>query len=122
MSQKIVVIESDQWLGDHYQQVLERHGFLVERASHAYSAIDVIDTTIPAAIVLNIALSGASGIALLHELQTYIDTTAIPVIVCSNLSELDGETLRPYGVHRVLDSRVMRPDDLITAIRSALHP
>lgn len=122
MSQKVVIIESDQWLGDHYQQTLERQGFAVERASHAHSAIDVIDTIIPDAIVLNLTLSGTSGIALLHELQTYVDTTVIPVVVCSNLPDLAGETLRPYGVHRVLDSRSMVPGDLVAAVRSALTP
>lgn len=120
MSRKIVVIESDQWLGDQYQQILEHHGFTVERASHAYSAIDVIDTTIPEVIVLNLALSGTSGIALLHELQTYVDTTAIPIIVCSNLPDLTLETLQPYGVRSLLDSRSMVPGDLIAAVRSAV--
>jgi DNA-binding response OmpR family regulator len=120
MSRKVVVIESDQWLGDHYQQVLERHGFLVERASHAYSAIDVIDTTIPDVIVLNVTLSGASGIALLHELQTYVDTMVIPVVVCSNVANLELDMLRPYGVRRLLDSRSMVPDDLVAAVRSVV--
>lgn len=120
MSKKVLVVESETWLGDHYQRVLERHGFEVARASNAYSAMDSIDANLPDAIVMNTNLSGASSIALLHELQTYADTGNLPVVVCSDTSSLVFDELRHYGVKRLVNSSTMRPDDLAAAVRGVL--
>lgn len=113
----VLIIESEPWLGDHYQQTMERHGFGVTRATDGHSAIDMIDDNPPSAIVMSVLLHGPSAFALLHELQSYIDTAAIPVIVCSSLSGLTLEELRPYGVQRYLDSTSMQPGDIVAAVR-----
>ncbi len=120
MTQTVVIIESEPWLGDQYQRGLERNGFEVARASNAYTAIDMIDDKPPAAIVMSLLLSGAVGLGLLHELQSYVDTANIPVIVCSSLPNLELEELQPYGVKQLIDSTSMQPDDLAAAIRSVL--
>lgn len=114
----VLVIESEPWLGDHYQRVLEASEFAVSRATHAYSAMDLIDDVLPDAILMSLSLSGASSLALLHELQTYLDTAKIPVIVCSSMQNLTMDELEPYGVRRLIDSRTMQPSDLVAAVRS----
>jgi DNA-binding response OmpR family regulator len=118
MSRKVLVVESEPWLGDHFQRALEKEDITVTRASNAYSAIDLIDKSVPDAIIMSLSLSGASSIALLHELQTYVDTGKIPVIICSNLHNLDIEELRPYGVRHLINSTSMQPTDLAAAVRS----
>lgn len=120
MSGKVLVIESDLWLGGHYQSTLERDGFHVERVSNAYSAMDAIDSRLPDTVIMNFNLSGASSIALLHELQTYVDTGNVPVIICGNTAELSLDELEPYGVKRLVNSLTMRPSDLVAAVRSVL--
>jgi len=121
MSQAVLIVESEPWLGDHYQRTLEKGGdFTTLRATNAYAAMDMIDETPPVAIVLSLLLSGTSGLGLLHELQTYVDTAEIPVIVCSSLPDVRLNELEPYGVKRLLNSTLMRPDDLPTAVRSVL--
>ena len=66
-------------------------------------------------------LSGGTGLALLHELQSYTDTGDIPVVLCTNIAgDLDVKDLRPYGVRRLLDKTTMHPDDVTVAIRSVL--
>lgn len=121
MSQGVLIVESEPWLGDHYQRTFEKHGFSVTRASHAYIAIDMIDENPPAAIVLSLMLNGPSALALLHELQSYVDTGDIPVVVCSSLPQISLEELRPYGVQRLLDSTSMQPNDVVGAVRSVLY-
>jgi len=120
MSRSILVIESEPWLAEHYQRTLERRGFAVKCASNAYSAIDSIDSDLPDAVVMNVDISGASSIALLHELQAYTDTGMLPVIVCGRASDVTLDELQPYGVKRLVDSTTMRPDDLVAAVRSVL--
>ncbi len=116
----ILIIESEPWLGDHYQHVLERHNFTVARAADGHTAIDMIDDSPPSAIVMSALLHGPSAFALLHELQSYTDTGKIPVIVSSSFSDLTLDDLRPYGVHRLINSISMHPQDIVAAVRSVL--
>ncbi len=119
-NQSIMVIESEPWLGDHYQRQLEAHGFSVVRASHAYAAIDLVDENPPSAIIMSLLLNGPGALNLLHELQSYVDTADIPVVVCSSMTDLDIDELRPYGVQRIVNSRIMQPSDIVTTVRSVL--
>jgi DNA-binding NarL/FixJ family response regulator len=120
MSKKVLVIESEPWLGEHFEDLLKRHEFEVVTTSNAYSAVDMIDEEHPDVIVMGLMLSGASGLGLLHELQSYVDTAKLPVIVCGSAVGLSLEELQPYGVRRLLDTSTMRPDDLAAAVRSVL--
>lgn len=119
MSETVLVIESEPWLGDRYQSALEKGGFGVARALNAYTAMDLIDDNPPVAIVMSLLLDGPGAVGLLHELQSYVDTASIPVIVCSSSPNFDIEELRPYGVQRLMNSSTMQPDDLAAAVRSA---
>ncbi len=118
MSATVLVIESEPWLGDHYQRQLESQGFKVTRASHAYDAIDRVEEDSPVAIIMSLLLNGPGALNLLHELQSYSDTADIPVIVCTSIDELSLEELEPYGVHRIINSVTMRPSDVVHAVRS----
>lgn len=115
----VLVVESEPWLADQYQQGLEGGGFAVFRASNGYSAIDIIDEKQPVAIVMGLMLDGPGAVGLLHELQSYVDTAVIPVIVCTNLPNLDEQVLRAYGVVSIIDSTTMKPDDVVAAVKSA---
>jgi DNA-binding response OmpR family regulator len=114
----VLVIESDKWLGDHYQRLLEKQGYQVLRSLNGHDAIDIIDDNMPAAIVMSLLLNGPTGLALLHELQSYTDTGSIPVIVCTTLSNITLEDLEPYGVKRLIDTTSMQPSDIVAAVRS----
>lgn len=120
MSQLVLLIESEPWLGDQFQSSLEQQDITVSRATNAYAAIDMIDDRSPDVIVMSLLLSGAGGLGLLHELQSYIDTAGIPVIVCSSLASLDIRDLAPYGVRRLIDTTTMQPEDLNTAVWSVI--
>ena len=121
MNHRVLIIESEPWLGEHFERTLQKAGFTVSVTSNAYSAMDVIDESSPAVIIMGLLLSGASGLSLLHELQSYTDTAKIPIVVCSSaVADISREELEPYGVKRVLDTATMRPDDLVAAVRSVL--
>ena len=117
-SKTVLIVESEPGLGDHYERILTKNGYKVSRATNGYAAIDMIDEKLPAAIVMSLLLSGTSGLGLLHELQTYVDTAGIPVIVCGGQLDLRLEDIEPYGVKRLLDSASMQPNDVVAAVRS----
>lgn len=117
--QHVLVVEDDGWLAEQYARVLDQSGYTVSIARHALAAVDLIDKTKPVVIVLDMLLAGYDALALLHELQSYKDTAAIPIILCTNLaSDLKLEDLEPYGVRRLIDKATMQPDDIVAAVRA----
>lgn len=121
MSQRIVVVEDDVWLSEHYLRVLRREGYEVYHAPHAITAIEVIDQAKPHAILLDVLLAGTTALALLHELQSHADLADIPVVLATNLADqIDIEDVKSYGVKRILDKATMHPEDIAAAVRGAV--
>lgn len=96
----VLVVEDDSWQAEHLARQLEQAGYRVMVAAHALEAIDQIDSLPPDVIVLDMFLPGANGMALLHEIRSYADLAAIPVLVCST-EQLALHQLKPYGVTAV---------------------
>lgn len=118
---KILLVEDDAWLAALEVEVLTLAGFEVTHASHAHSAIERIDELAPDVLIVDVLLTGSTGLALLHELQSYVDTKGIPVIMCTNLAEsLSLRDVQAYGVRKIIDKTTMHPDDLTAAVRSVL--
>lgn len=121
MIHHVLVVESDPWLAQQYVRLLQKHTFTTSHVTDGHLAVDSIEKDMPSVILMNLLLNGPGSFALLHELQSYIDTAAIPVIAYSTLGSISIEDVHPYGVHRLLQSATMNPDEIIAAIRSALH-
>jgi len=115
---KILVVEDDNWWAENTARTLEKLKHQVVTVSHAVGAIEVIDGFQPEALILDMILTGETGMALLHELQTYHDTSKLPVILMSSLDNLNLDDLIPYGVKRILDKATMEPGDLAAAVNA----
>ncbi len=121
MNPKVVVVENDDWLAQHYIRTLESAGYEVHYAPHAIEAIDIIDSVLPDAIILDVLLSGTTALALLHELKSHNDLAQIPIILATNLADqIAMDDVESYGVKRILNKATMHPEDIITAVRAVL--
>lgn len=121
MTERVVVVEDDMWLAEHYLRVLRRAGYETYHAAHALGAIDVIDEVKPHAVLLDVLLTGTTALALLHELRSHADLADIPIVLATNLADqISIEDVAGYGVKRILDKATMHPDDVVAAIRTAL--
>lgn len=119
MTKKILIVEDDVLLARQFVGQLSKAGYQVRQALHAGEAMVAIDRDLPDVIVLDMLLPINSGMALLHELQSYNDTASLPVIVCTSLADsINLEDLKPYGVQRLIDKTTMHPRDLVGAIRA----
>lgn len=120
MSQpRVLLVEDEPWLAELQAASLTKAGYAVEYAAHAQAAMGRIDEATPAVIVLDMMLTGATGMALLHELQSHEDLRHIPVVLCTSASDAMAlDEVRPYGVRRILDKTTMQPDDIVVAVRS----
>ena len=118
---KVAIIDDDVWMGDLIGKELRSAGFDVATAKDADEGIDLIDKYSPNVIVLDFFMPGPNAIALLHELQSYTDTSQIPIVLCTNnASRMKLKTLRPYGVRALLDKTTMIPGDILSATRRVI--
>lgn len=116
----ILLVEDDSWTADCYTQWLQADGHEVAHARDAQAALDIIDATPPALILLDVLLPGASGVQLLHTLQSYADLARIPVIICSGSLPAQLPMLKPYGVFKVLDKAGLSPKKLRQTVTEVL--
>jgi CheY-like chemotaxis protein len=118
---KVLVVEDDKWLAEHFVRVLNNAGYDAQFALNPVDAMDEIDDYKPDVLILDVLLTGNTVFAMLHELQSYEDTAKLPIVLCTNLAaDLDIEKLRTYGVRRIVDKTKMQPEDLVAAVRSTL--
>ena len=117
----VLIVDDDQWLAKQYARMLNNEGFTVQISTNPWGAIQLVDDFKPDVIILDVLLVGSTSFALLHELQSYIDTASVPVIMCTNLAgDMSIDDLKHYGVQKVLDKTKMLPEDLSAAVKGVL--
>lgn len=117
---KILLIEDDLWLAESYCQTLEEYE--VDIASDADRALDCIDQTDYEVVIADVILEKNLVFDLLHELQSYDDTSQLPIILCTSLADrIELDDVREYGVVEVLEKSTLTPKILREAVENALE-
>ena len=120
-SSRVLIIEDDQWFSALFKKTLESAGYAVGTARNAIEGMKQIDAQNPDAIILDFFMPGPNAMVLLHELQSYTDTSKIPVIFCTNsAADIPTESASSYGVKVILDKTLMHPNDIVAAVRRVL--
>lgn len=120
MKPRILLVEDDRWLADSYMHVLEEE-YDIDTAVNGQDAMDLVDANDYDAIIADIMLERGLVIDLLHELQAYDDTAAIPIVLCTTLANsIKLEDVRAYGVVEVLDKTTLTPKLLREAVEDNL--
>ncbi len=118
---KVLIIEDDPWFAEQQSRALTNAGFQVEQVPDGLAGIAALDKGLPSAVILDIFLPGPNAFVLLHEMQSYTDLSALPVILCTgSADDISLEAVAPYGVVSILDKGSMHPSDLAAAVRRAL--
>lgn len=86
---KILIIEDDTALNKIYQNKLQREGYDVAIALDGREGIKMVDIEKPNIILLDILLPKLNGREVLKKLKENPQTSSIPVLILSNLSEMD---------------------------------
>lgn len=118
----ILLIEDDQWLADSMLMALRSRGHEVTQLSTAHEAMSWINNNSPSLIVADVLLGDHNTFTLFHELQSYPDTAAVPIIICTSLDvrQLEQADMKSYGVVEVLDKATLTPERLLLAVESQL--
>ena len=83
----------------------------VQIFGNGIEAVAAMNEEIPKLIFLDILLDGPDGWTFVNELMSYEDTKRIPIVVMSSL-KLPEDSLKSYGVVKVLDKAEMTPLDV----------
>lgn len=120
----VLLVEDDRWLAETFRYVIEKNHLVCHVATSAGEALERIDDTLPDVIVVDFLLPGVNVLPFLHELQSYEDSHAIPVIMCTTVARLQQEAaaLERYGVRMVLDKAEITPKALVQAIKNVMVP
>jgi CheY-like chemotaxis protein len=85
---KIMVIEDNKDLQDIYKHSFEKFGYEVVVEGNGLEGINTVVKNLPDVILLDLMMPGMDGFGFLRKVKE-IGGLSIPVIVCSNISDVD---------------------------------
>lgn len=99
---------------------IQRAGMVEPRIfNDVISAVQALDQQLPELIFLDILLNGPDGFTLLNELNSYSDTSKIPIVIVSSLT-FDAVDLGHYGVVEILNKETMLPTQITALVQKFL--
>ncbi|MBI4057263.1 MAG: response regulator, partial [Elusimicrobia bacterium] len=121
MSHEILLVDDESVFSDLTRDQLAHRGFSVTVAYSGEEALNRIKDHPPDIILLDVMMTGISGIEVLQHLQSDPQLKDIPVVVCSITMQ------EKTAIRRLLEmgargfiAKPCRPDDLAAKIRDVL--
>ncbi|MDJ0961719.1 MAG: response regulator transcription factor [Acidimicrobiia bacterium] len=115
---RVLVVDDEPMVREVVVAYLEREGFAVIEAADGRTALDLINSTHPDLVVLDVMLPQLDGFSVLTEVRKAID---VPVILLTARTE---ETDRVLGLELGADDYVVKPfspRELAARVRSVLR-
>ncbi len=85
---KIMIIEDNKDLQDIYKHSFEKYGYEVIVEGNGQEGVDGVIKALPDVILLDLMMPGMDGFGFLRKMKE-TGGLSIPVIVCSNISDVD---------------------------------
>lgn len=120
-SQRILVIDDDRAVLTYLKAVLGREGYRVFTAVDAMQGPMVARQAQPDLVVLDLAMPGGGGPAVMDRLRLMQGTMEIPVLVYSGLSKDRVEELVPKGPGVSFVAKPGTPEEVLEAVRGLLR-
>lgn len=105
MSRRVVCIEDEQDIIDLMRLILERQGYEFAEAHGGLEGIELVESTTPDVVLLDLMMPGIDGWQVYDRLQKNPATNRIPIIVV---------TARAQHDPRVTKMRISNSDYLVT--------
>ncbi|OGZ96078.1 MAG: hypothetical protein A2847_02495 [Candidatus Sungbacteria bacterium RIFCSPHIGHO2_01_FULL_50_25] len=119
--QKILVVEDEINLRRSIEEILSKEGYAVVSASDGEEALSVVERERPDLILLDLVLPKKDGFSVLKALRENEATVKIPVVVLSNLGEMEdvGRVLE-LGANRYLVKTDYKLSEVVEKVRETL--
>jgi DNA-binding response OmpR family regulator len=118
--ERILVIDDDRTVLTYLTAVLGKEGYRVFTAMDALQGPMVARQSQPDLVVLDLAMPGGGGPAVLERLRRMQGMMQIPVVVYSGLPKERVEQLVPIGPDLLFVPKPGAPDEVLNAVRSLL--
>jgi two-component system OmpR family response regulator len=120
VKQTILVVDDNRDLVDLYNAILDIKGYTILSAYSGRQCLEILKTTVPDLILLDIMMSPMDGWETLVNIRSDLSTRDIPVIMVTG-KQFVFEELEKYG--RTIDGYVIKPispKSLLTLIKEFL--
>ena len=119
---RILVVEDDRFLRKAAEAALRRNGFSVLVAADGEEGLRVARAEIPDLVLLDLIMPGLQGFEVLKLLKAEAATSAIPVVVISNLGQdSDVKNALDAGAIDYLVKANLALDDLVKRVRTLVE-
>jgi len=117
----ILIVDDELEISELFSEMLTLSGFRVRSSHHFNQAIDLINSSPPDGIVLDVMMPEKSGLEVLHFVRAHPDYRDIPVIIVSSKGfPEDVEAYENAGANQYLRKPVSFPD-FTQAVQKALQ-
>lgn len=122
MPQHILLVEDDGFLASIYAQKLELEGFIVAFATNGEDGLRLAQKDHPDLILLDLLMPKMDGFETLELLKKDSGTSAIPVLVLTNLGQReDVERCMKLGASGYVIKAHSLPHETVKRVKEILH-
>ena len=108
MKPRVLAVDDDEGTRLLYAAGLGRKGYEVVTAADGLEALAMLETNVPDAVVLDIGMPNASGVAVTRWLRAHEHTASIPVVAVSGLAVVHESATDDVG----WDAALTKPVDM----------
>jgi CheY-like chemotaxis protein len=121
-SDKIAIIDDDENIIEIFGTKLRSEGFQIVTASNGDSGLKMVAQEKPNLILLDIMMPGKNGTEVLDDLQKNPETSRIPVIILSNVSdEAVIKKVGQFSTHFYVVKALTTPQKLAGLVKEVLY-
>lgn len=114
----ILLVEDDSFLSDIIARRFSNEGYTLLHAQNGEEALDMVKTTVPSVIVLDLTLPGMQGYEVLAKIREDARLDHSPAVILSNLEDTtDAEQKVRLKIAKHLLKARFNPDDIVAEIR-----
>jgi two-component system, OmpR family, response regulator len=117
----ILIVEDDPSISGLYTYILKKRGYLVHQARDVHEGLQVLESTKPNLLLLDLLMPGESGLDFLSQANLAKQYPGTKVIIVSNVDSQEfEEQLKPYRVERYLTKAEYTPHRVADVVEQAL--
>jgi DNA-binding response OmpR family regulator len=119
---KVLIVEDEKLLANALESKFKHENFDVLKAENGQLGLEIIMTSHPDIVLLDLMMPVMDGKTMLHKLREIPEFKALPVVVLTNAGEVDNmrETKTFDNASAFLIKSNVNPDDILQVVRDAL--
>lgn len=118
---KVLLIEDDPLIYRLYEKLFKLEGFEIELAENGKLGLEKVGSVKPDIILLDIMMPEMNGIEFLTNLKADETTKDIPVIVLTNMSDMNvAQMAQAKGAVLIIVKSQAEPDHVVESVKAVL--